>query len=574
MSDALPYALASAGLLTEPRWTEDRSGVEGDVVVEGKPTTLTVTPPRRRSSRPRIRIPSETALGRIPHVERDGGVCYQSDEGLVLDRDRPEAVVEESVRLALGVLADGVAGRNLADFADEWETYWSPLCTQRYALVGRVPDGVGRLALVERAERRRKKRGRPSWIDGYVGSEADISAFYNGAPYTEAHTTRTALYLPLQPGSVLVPPTQTERWTPAQVRDLLRGALAPDTLRTLDRALHKRRPRKVETVVVALPRPSGGHALFGLRFSGVRDGHPLSVTGAASAARPFQIDRWDPDYLASRGGGYAGLMDRHVVVVGCGAVGGHLAFELVRAGIGRLTLVDPDLLLPENTYRHALGREFWGAPKVEALKVALERHAPYLQVTVVEETIDDALDAGRVAFADADLVVVALGAPSVERELNDQLWRTPDAPPALFSWLEPLGLGGHALLTRPGSGPGCLECLFTPASERANPLHNRAAFAAPDQDFSRATAGCGSLHTPYASADALQTATLAARLAAAALLGHETASPVLSWKGSPDTFLTEGFETTPRFESSTEELAASRLAHHAPTCPVCGTAHA
>ena len=284
MSDTLLHALTRLGLLQSPRRADDGTRVEGTAIVEGRTATVTITPPERPSARPRVQIASETALGRIPHVERDGTICYQSDEGLVLDRYRPDAVVAESVRLALGVLADGVSGRNRADFADEWETYWSPLCALRFAFVGRVPDGVGRLAIAERAERRSGKQDRPSWIDGYAGqSEADISAFYNGAPYTEAHTTRTALFVPLRAGTVLVPPTKTEGWTPAQARDALRASLSPATTRALDQTLRKRRPRKVETVVVALPRPSGGIALFGLRFSGVRGVHPLSATGTASA---------------------------------------------------------------------------------------------------------------------------------------------------------------------------------------------------------------------------------------------------------------------------------------------------
>ena len=570
MPDAALDALTRSGLLQSPRRTADGGPIKGDVVVEGRATTLSVVPPGRPSARPTIRLSSETALGRIPHVEQNGKVCYQSDEGLVLDRYRPDAVLAESVRLALDVLADGVTGRNHADFADEWETYWSPLCIQRYAFVGPVPDGLCRLAVAERSERRKRKRDRPSWIGGYVGrSEADIAAFYNGAPYTESHTTRGALYVPLPGGTVLVPPTETDAWTPARTRRLLRDSLAPDGLATLDRALLKRRHRKAETVVVALPRPSGGLALFGLRFSGVRDAHPLLPTGTASAVRPVQIDRWDPGYLAPRGGGHAGLSGRHVVVVGCGAVGGHLAFELARAGVTRLTLVDPDLLLPDNTFRHVLGREFWGLPKVSALKTALERHTPYLQVTAVEAEIDDTLNDASVDPTQADLVVLATGAPSVEREVNARLWQAPSAPPALVTWLEPLGLGGHAVLMRPGHGPGCLECLFTPPTDSGHPLHNRAAFAAPDQDFSRATAGCGSLHTPYASADALHTASLAARLATDALLGHEPDSPLRSWKGDPRPFLDAGFQATPRFHTPAEALDALRLAYHAPACPVC-----
>ena len=216
-----------------------------------------------------------------------------------------------------------------------------------------------------------------------------------------------------------------------------------------------------------------------------------------------------------------------------------------------------------------LGREFWGTPKAVALKSALMRQFPYLQVEVVKAQLADALDDGRVDLAEAHFLAIAIGAPTAELDLNERAWTADSAPPTLFAWLEPLGLGGHALLTRPGVGIGCYECLHTPPDERADPLYNRAAFAAPDQDFSRATSGCGSLHTPYASADAVRTAALAAQLAADALAGRESGSPVRSWKGDPAAFLNAGFRTTGRFALSFEDLEQLRYAHHAPACPVC-----
>ena len=570
--DPLLDAIRASGVLLDPQRTPDGVHIEGTLGVGDRTTTLRLTPPRR-SRRPRISVPSETALGRIPHVEPSGNVCYQSDEGLVLDRYRPEAVAVESVRLAAGVLADGVSGRNHGDFANEWETYWSPLCTRSLAFVAELPRGIDRLVTAERAETRPKKRTHPVWIDGYAGrSVSDIAEFYNGVPYEEAHTVRGALYVPLRAGTVLVPPTADRFWTPSQARAAVRSSLAPDALADLDRMTGKGRTRKTVTVIVSLPRPSGGVALFGLRFSGIRDAHPLTPGGFASAVRPLRIERWDPAYLPPRGGASADLSGRHVILAGCGAVGGHLAFELARAGVSRLTLVDPDRLRPENTFRHALGREYWGRAKARALKTALERHAPFLRVEALTARIEEAIDDGRIALADADLLVVALGSPTVELDLNEALWSRDAAPPALFTWLEPLGVGGHALLTRPGAGRGCYECLHAPPDDTADALHNRAAFAAPDQDFARATAGCGSLHTPYASADALQTVALAARLATDALLGREPGSPIRSWKGDPAAFLGAGFRLTPRFDIAAERLGDLRYAHQSPTCPVCASA--
>jgi tRNA A37 threonylcarbamoyladenosine dehydratase len=68
------------------------------------------------------------------------------------------------------------------------------------------------------------------------------------------------------------------------------------------------------------------------------------------------VDRLDPSFLLGRGGGNTGLRQKKVLIVGCGSLGGRIAVELSRTGVSSLTLVDRDMLSPENTYRHVLGR--------------------------------------------------------------------------------------------------------------------------------------------------------------------------------------------------------------------------
>src|SRR5205814_4221932 len=115
---------------------------------------------------------------------------------------------------------------------------------------------------------------------------------------------------------------------------------------------------------------------------------PLHDEGTAGRLMPMYIQRWDHSYLVQRGGGTAALATKGVLLAGCGAVGGHLAFELVRAGVGALTLVDHDTLLPENSYRHVLGRRYWGRQKAEALKEEIEAQLPYVRVTAVVNTLE------------------------------------------------------------------------------------------------------------------------------------------------------------------------------------------
>ncbi len=63
----------------------------------------------------------------------------------------------------------------------------------------------------------------------------------------------------------------------------------------------------------------------------------------------------------------AKLAASHVAVFGLGGVGGHAAEALVRAGVGELTLVDGDVVVPSNLNRQLFAKKSTiGMPKIRA----------------------------------------------------------------------------------------------------------------------------------------------------------------------------------------------------------------
>ncbi len=76
-------------------------------------------------------------------------------------------------------------------------------------------------------------------------------------------------------------------------------------------------------------------------------------------------------------GGMQALFDAHVMVIGLGGVGSFAAEALARSGVGRLTLVDFDLICITNTNRqlHTM-RGLIGKPKSEAMQERLEKINP------------------------------------------------------------------------------------------------------------------------------------------------------------------------------------------------------
>jgi len=86
--------------------------------------------------------------------------------------------------------------------------------------------------------------------------------------------------------------------------------------------------------------------------------------------------------------GSARLRDSHVCVVGIGGVGSWSAEALARNGIGRITLIDLDMVAESNTNRqiHALGDVF-GKAKVDAMAERILAINPDCRVSCIEDFV-------------------------------------------------------------------------------------------------------------------------------------------------------------------------------------------
>jgi len=131
-------------------------------------------------------------------------------------------------------------------------------------------------------------------------------------------------------------------------------------------------------------------------------GDPLSVAGDSDDRRFGGIARL---YGAA---GFARIRAAHGVVVGIGGVGSWAAEALARSGVGRLTLIDLDVVAESNLNRQAhatlanLGRN-----KVDAMQERVASFAPDCAVTLV----DDFVTPDNVAVlipADASFVIDAI----------------------------------------------------------------------------------------------------------------------------------------------------------------------
>jgi len=207
-----------------------------------------------------------------------------------------------------------------------------------------------------------------------------------------------------------------------------------------------------------------------------------------------------------------------------------------------------------------------GKNKAVAIKGKLESYYPHAVVNAIPLAIEDALQKKKIQLQDYNAIIVATGNATINQYFNKLFRKEVPTTPVIFSWLDPLGIGGHCLVTNINSA-GCYQCLYTD-----NDLHNTASFTDKFQpkSFSKNIAGCGSVYVPYGSLDALQTAILTVRSLINVFLNKEKTNAVFSWRGNSDLFTAEGYNLSPRFFLTEEQLNESKDKFYKPDCIVCG----
>ncbi|MEL4359122.1 MULTISPECIES: HesA/MoeB/ThiF family protein [unclassified Luteococcus] len=87
-------------------------------------------------------------------------------------------------------------------------------------------------------------------------------------------------------------------------------------------------------------------------------------------------------------GGQQRLADSRVLVVGCGGLGAGAIPALVAAGIGRITLMDDDVVAPSNLNRQTLfNAADVGRPKVELATARMRALSPSLSITPLDHRL-------------------------------------------------------------------------------------------------------------------------------------------------------------------------------------------
>lgn len=167
----------------------------------------------------------------------------------------------------------------------------------------------------------------------------------------------------------------------------------------------------------------------------------------------FSITRDDPAAAQDA------LGKAHVLILGAGAIGSHTCWNLAAMGVGRLTVLDFDVVEESNLNRQLMYTpRHIGELKVEVLRERLSEFNPHIELIAVNRKLsseEDVVDVVR-SLGGVDLIVKAIDSPEDSMDFVNQVCVRDRIPYVTGGFMDYVGVVGPNYI--PGESC-CFACL-------------------------------------------------------------------------------------------------------------------
>ncbi|NRA54104.1 MAG: ThiF family adenylyltransferase [Gammaproteobacteria bacterium] len=492
---------------------------------------------------PTATLLNKEVIGSIPHVNFEGLICVEENDTILIDYNRPIDLMSYFLTEVAQLLNRACLKIFQDELTDEYEGYFQSSISSINSFY--FANDIAEVINLRIAYRNnyRMRFAEPILL---YGNNPSLPRPYSNISEMQCQCINI-IHVPLSKS--VLPPSANSPITSEYIFHIFKNVSDLNQVR-LKKLLHGEKSKKQFFVLFSMPRKSGERSQLLIRFTiKQQSNHPLVQLSGEWTTKVYLLNRNNKSYLLERGGAENALTSKKVVVIGCGSVGSEITLMLAKAGVGELMLIDYDALEPDNIYRHRLGGSSLNyIPeksstvvkinyKVTALASLLTRDFPYIKVNVKPKTYKKLIK--DTDFINADIIVVAVGAPSVSLQINKTL-KENNFKKVVFCWNEAAGLGGHSVsldLTE-----SCLECLYS--NQISFSMSCYLSLLEPGQNISKNLTGCAGVFTPFSYLDSSQTAVIAAKQCINMLLYNEK-SIASSWKGENKSNL----KVTPRYHS-------------------------
>ena len=466
-----------------------------------------------QNNRAHIRL-SKDAVLRIPHVEDNGKLCLDEGDPGASSGNATEDRIDVLLREFYFKFCDPwCAGALDGDFSREALNYWTIQVTRTAS----KNNPVARIYTVDAYPTFTRVYQARLLLPGRIvvaGDNPSVADRFVKSLGAHASQVQNVIVADIPISYEFTPSTWPR--SEADLKHLIAARLDAAQHNMFMRQNPKKRRGKHRIVLLRAPHCSFGFLMTGGPHTEVNIGRSKHACPTRQMLH-LMVERIDPSWTCGRDQ-HPQVQDRqmrHVLVLGAGALGSPVIDQLAKAGVGRITVVDPDSLSSANIGRHLLGAESVWQDKATALAQRLSLSNPSTRIDPYVESAQSWI--AQYTLKEVDVVLDMTGEPDVRWYLEQARQAIPR--PLLIAWMEPYVAAAHA-------------CLL-PAGERwlrtaSDPLKALQAVDWP-KDVYQYEPACSSDFQSYTPAAAAHAVALVAE-AALALIDNQIDKPVVrSW---------------------------------------------
>lgn len=516
---------------------------------------------------PLIKLLDISDIGSIAHVNSIGTVCINESDTILIDRNRLVEMLEYYLNDIKSTLDRCILKEYQDELMDEYEGYFYP----------NIKDSINSfyttdIELEEVYIKVKQIKKNRNIFDNYKDYSYPVLILdknkINTKDFSDIKninsTIINAIHVPLS--EKIMPPLNGQNFSLKYLQTIINN-LNEQNKKKLLKILDKTKENNQFYILLSIPRSINLRTELLIEFSSINKSlHPLLNYSEEWIIDLYSINRHSKEYLLNRGGADSSLDTKVVTIVGCGSIGGEIAYMLAKAGIGNIILVDNDKIHPDNIYRHRVGGRVLSyipdiktgkviqTTKVSALKYLLEKDLPHINVDIRPNKFEQVINDKDIEKS--DMIIVAIGSPMPSLFINEEL-KNKKRKNIIFCWNEAANYGGHSVLLN--LEKNCLQCLYTIED---NLGMSKISLIKPSKNITKNLTGCAGVFTPFSYLSSSQTALLASNQCIKALHGFNN-SIASSWKGEGN----QELECTERYNNM--ELIEEILLTRDKNCRVC-----
>lgn len=490
-----------------------------------------------------------------PHVESKSILCLHDQEGVYFGHAQYADACTHLLMRANTFVANSLKGVDVADFREEWLSYWRMKCDSaalpmHLLLPKACKSGLAKSILTAKG-----------WIIASTDAATKRLAHALGIPGGNYEVGWAAvLSLDAAPVPVDYPSTVDELLalsSEQSFQDSLEKAITRNGATACPWVLSVERENVLTYAAGVIMPPtiqSRRERRSGVSYQpslnehlsrGFRGLPPWPILKSRMSNYEVglrQSHRYDHAWVHGRGLNVQSqrLAEKRVTIFGVGSLGSGVAEFLAKSGVGNITFVDPEIMEPENASRHLLGCGEVGDRKAEAVALRLQRSFPDSEFMSFNGTAHEFV-ARRLGDAPKSDLVLSLSGSGGCDFLIEDLRQSGALPVVVYGWLEAHCMAGHAV--RAGVGPGCLRCLLNP--EDGQPVLPVSIW---EEESRKGVPACGGMFQPYGAIELARVEALVAQLAVDTLLSSECTSRHRVWLGGTDRIVGLGGRWNPSWE--------------------------